>query len=80
MSKNINQTIREKIEKDDVDYINKLISKGAADQLFTKENFEYAAQKGAAEVLKVMIHPALDHDTKVNAMFVAAQAHQVETV
>lgn len=59
MSKNINQTIREKIEKDDVDYINKLISKGAADQLFTKENFEYAAQKGAAEVLKVMIHPAL---------------------
>lgn len=80
MSKNINATIKEKIEIDDVEYIKRLIAKGQADQLFTKANFEYAAQKGAANVLKAMLHPDLDETVKINAMFLAAQAHQVETV
>lgn len=83
MDKTIYQIIKENIDTDNADNIRKLDEQGWTEYIFSKDYLEHAARIGAAKVTEVMAnkrYPRITPEAKIDAMFVAAQAHQVETV
>lgn len=72
------------VEKDDDLALKVMVDKGMGKDVYTKENLEVAASKGLVNATKFLSDLKgaghITYDNKVDAMFVAAQAHQVETV
>lgn len=72
------------VEKDDDLALKVMVDKGMEKDVYTKENLEVAASKGLVNATKFLSDSKgaahITHDNKIDAMFVAAQAHQVETV
>lgn len=72
------------VEKDDDLALKVMVDKGMGKDVYTKENLEVAASKGLVNATKFLSDlrgaAHITYDNKVDAMFVAAQAHQVETV
>ena len=81
MSKSIHQIVKENIDKDHLANLEKLTEQGWSQDIYTKDNLEHAAKVGSVKATKLIAaHNRINHDAKIDAMFVAAQAHQVETV
>jgi hypothetical protein len=81
MSKSIHQIVKENIDKDNLANLEKLTEQGWFQDIYTKDNLEHAAKSGSVKATKLIAnHPRTTHEAKIDAMFVAAQAHQVETV
>lgn len=83
MNKSVHTIIRESIDTDNVENLRTLSKQGWTSDIFTRENLEHAAVKGSVESTRLMAnsyYPTMNHDAKVDAMFAASKAHQVETV
>lgn len=72
------------VEKDDDLALKVMVDKGIGKDVYTKENLEVAASKGLVNATKFLSDlrgaAHITYENKIDAMFVAAQAHQVETV